>query len=161
MIEQQDAARSHNYLFIVGEDRRMTYQVQNTNIASISLGTVPIPYGQKDLYYPSNKIETDVLTLNILISEDFKEWLDVYKWILNLKADNTLNYAKTCELFVLNSNDQPSISFVYYDCFPFQMDEVGFSATGESNVLSFNVSLRYNDFVVIANGQRITNEWFE
>jgi len=159
-MEQRDLARSVNYLFTVSDNRDATYNVQSANVADINLGVTPFGSRYKDLFIPSNKIETENLIAQILISDDHREWLYFYKWMLKCKNNGPNNYALPCELTALDSQNQESTRFIYLDCFPTNMEGIQYSSAGESTVLSTTVSFRFNQFKIVdVNGNEIDESW--
>lgn len=143
-------ARSINYLFSLAENRDISFAVQSTNITDITTGETPFPTGPKDLYLPSNKVETTPATIRVLVSEDYSEWLFFYKWLLKIKnssmADEDLR--KGCELVTLNAQNEPTVKFSYLDAFPTSISGLEYSIQEEARVLTFDVTLRYNIFTV-------------
>lgn len=161
-MDQRNVARSTNYLFTIGENRDVTFSAQNSNVTSVMLGQTPFPTGAKDLFIPSNKFEEEPLSIQFILSEDFREWEYIYKWMLKCKnnGNSHLEQTKPCEVTPLTAQNRESVHFVYTDCWPFQMDEITYSVQGESVVLAFNVSFRYNRFMFTdRNGNVIDQEW--
>jgi len=161
--EERDLARNTNFLFVFDDNRENTYAVQNTSTPDISLGETLIGSQPKDLYLPSNKLETSPIVIQMLVSEDYREWIDMYKWMLQLK--NTIvnpypDLVRTCELISLDSQHQPSTRFIYTDCFPINISSVQYSTQDEASVISFDITLRYNLFHIETNdGELITDTY--
>jgi hypothetical protein len=156
----KNEARSGNFLFIIGEDREITMAAQSCNVADLTLGFAPFPSGVKDLFIPGNKIETDPLVVGYIISEDWNEWLYLYKWILAAKNDNAahLFQTKTCEIVTLDSQNQPGVRFRYLDCIPNTMEGVQFAIDDDGNkVIVSTTTIRYNELQVIDKQGNIIN----
>lgn len=162
-MRQQSPARSTNYLFVVGEDRSMTYAVQNAVTPDLTLGETMYGTRPKDLFIPSNKLETSPIIVQFLLDESLSQWIDMYKWILTLKNSNSAHFpdlTKTCELTTLDEQNQPLHSFVYGDCFPTNISTVQYTSQGESVALTCDVTFRYNKFKVITNtGEIISDDY--
>ena len=60
-MEQRDLSQSTQYLFIIGENRDITYQAQSSNVANLTLGTAVLGAQAKDVFIPGNKLTTDPL----------------------------------------------------------------------------------------------------
>ena len=158
-------ARIGNYLFTIGDKPNLQFSVTGSNVADITLNTTYFPTGDKDIYLPSNKIETDPLVITFLISEDYSEWLEIYKWILNVKNSASMNryeeLFQTCELTALDSQNQPTVRFQYSDCFPITLEGIQYVTDDENNrIASTTSTLRYNRMkVVTPSGEVITESY--
>jgi hypothetical protein len=159
--EERDLARNTNFLFVFDDDRENTYSVQNTSTPDLSLGETLIGSQPKDLYIPSNKLETSPIIVQMLVSEDFRELIDMYRWMLRLKnaIDNPYpDLVRTCELITLDSQYKPLTSFIYTDCFPINISSIQYSTQDEASVMSIDITLRYNLFhIKTKDGELITD----
>lgn len=163
-MEQRDLARSTNFIFTVEGNSDLAYNIQSSSIAAIELGMTSFPTREKDLWIPSNKIETDPLQITFLISEDYREWIYLYKWILWCKnVDNPQQIcAKSFSLVSLNAQHQKGLTFTYSDGFPMSLDAIDYTTNGESKVLSCQVAFRYNRLTVqLPTGEFIDENWRE
>lgn len=158
-MEQRNVARTTNYIFIFDEDRDNTYAVQSSSVADLNLGETVFGSQPKDLYVPSNKIDSAPIVVQFLLSEDHREWIDMYKWMLTLKNAKASPYpglVRTCELTALDSQNRPSTRFTYFDCFPTNISSIQYTSQGEAMALTFDVTLRYNQFkVTTPSGEEI------
>jgi len=148
----KNEARSGNFLFIIGENREMMMAAQSCNIADMTLGYAPFPTRYKDLFIPGNKIETDPLIVSYIISEDWNEWLYIYKWMLSTKNTNDahLSQTKTCEIITLDSQNQQGVRFRYLDCTINTMEGVQLAIDDDGNkVITSTTTVRYNEIQVI------------
>jgi len=161
-VEQRDLARSVNYIMTVGESKDTSYSVQGTNVADLTFGQAPFGSGRKDLFLPTNKIETEPLNIQLLVSDDHREWLYFYKWMLKCKNNDGahLNQTNSCEITALNANGERITKFIYLDCFPLSLEGLQYTSVGQSVVLTTSVTLRYNQFKIIdVNGEEINEDW--
>jgi len=156
-------ARSTNFLFTVGANRQVTYAVQSSNINDLTMGFAPFMTGAKDLKIPTNKVENGPLTIDIIVSEDYSEWVEMFKWLMLCKNTNDahLTQTKTCTLTALTSQNQPSTQFVYGDAFPTEVTGISLASndTG-SNVITTSVVFQFNTFkVILPNGEMIDEQY--
>lgn len=162
-MQQRDVARNTNFLFVFDDNRDNTYSVQNASTPDLTLGETSFGSQPKDLFIPSNKIETSPIIIQMIVSEDFREWIDMYKWMLKLKNSNSTTFpdlVRTCELMTLDSQNNPSTRFIYIDCFPINISSVQYSSQDDANVISFDITLRYNQFkIVTPNNESITESF--
>lgn len=156
-------ARSGNFIFIVGENNDLTLSVVSSNVADITLNAAMYPTSDKDVYIPSNKIETDPLVLSFIVSEDFSEWIGIYKWILEAKNYNGdyERIIKTCTLIALDSQNEQTVSWTYTDCWPMTLESMQFMLDNDNNqVLTTTSTLRYNKMKVKGvDGEEITEDY--
>lgn len=152
-------ARNGNFILIVGEDRELMFSVTDSNVADITLNTTYFATGDKDVYLPSNKIETDPLIVTFIISENYKEWITIFKWIMKLRNNPTLEYVSPIELIALDSQNRPSTRFLYSDCFPISLESIQFSLNNEGNqVITTTTTFRYNKMKVITSDGETIDE---
>jgi hypothetical protein len=153
-IGHANEARSNNFLFTIGEDRQTTMAVQSSNVTGMVLGQTPFPSGAKDLMVASNKVDNDPVQLSIILSEDYREMVTIYKWMLRCKNNNAAHISeiKTCQLIALDSQNRESTKFVYQDCLPVEMTGIELMVNeDQSNILVCNVTLAYNKFKIITS----------
>jgi hypothetical protein len=162
-MQQQNVARTTNYIMVFDENRDNTYSVQSTNVADLDLGETAFGSQHKDIYLPSNKITSSPLIVQMLLSDDHRQWIDLYKWMLSLKNAKSSVYpdlVRTLELTALDEQNQPSTRFIYTDCFITNISAVQYTSIGESIALTFDITLRYNQFKVMTkDGERITEDY--
>lgn len=156
-------ARSTNFLLTIGDDRKLTWAAQNANVTEIILGSTIFSSGQKELKVPSNTMNQSPLVTDILLSEDFDEWIALYKWMLRCKNRNGshLNETKPISLTLLTAQNKPTTTFVYEDAWPTEMSGIQYAVdTDGSTVLTTTVMFEYNRFIVeTANGERIDESY--
>jgi len=158
-IGHSKEARSTNFIFNIGHDRELSFAAQTSSVADITLGETFYYSGAKDLKIPSNKITNAPLTVDFLLSEDLHEWVEIYKWLLLSKNLGHNVASRPCELQILNSQSQPSVSFLYMDVFPMELSGVQYALNTESStVLAFTATFAYNKFRVQLNNGSVIDE---
>lgn len=165
-VGHNNEARSGNFIFTVDEMKGLTFAVQNSTINGITLGITPFPTGAKSLALPSNKIENGPVTIDIIVSEDYSEWVDAYKWML--KCKNAIenysldsNGSRNCTLTVIDSQNRPSTQFVYQDAFLVEIGDIQVSSNQEeSTVIICPLIVKFNKFkVILPNGETIDEQY--
>jgi len=150
-IGHKAEARSTNYLFTIGQDRELSFAVQNSNVTEVNLNTTPFPVGPKDLKLPSNKAEMSSLTIDFVVSEDYNEWVEIFKWIMICKNKNNSfwDHVRFCELTALDSQNQPTVRFKYKDVFPTLLEGITYAVNDEnSNTIVSGATFEYNEFYI-------------
>lgn len=162
-IGHANEARSTNFLFTIGEDRETTMAVQSSNVTGLVMGQTPFPSGAKDLMVASNKIDNDPLQVSILLSEDYRELITLYKWMLKAKNSNAahIDEVKPCQLIALDAQNRESTKFVYMDTMPVSIEGVELMVNeDQSNVLVLGVTFAYNNFKIITStGEEIDESY--
>lgn len=163
-IGHKNEARSTNYYLTIGHDRELMFSAQNANIADISIGTTPFYSGKKELKVPSNTMNHSPLVTDILISEDFSEWITIYRWMLDCKnvVGSHLESVRTVTLATMTAQGRPATRFVYGDAFPVEMSGIQYAVNDDnSNVLTMTVTFEYNQFKVITpTGETIDEHYY-
>lgn len=162
-IGHNHEARSTNFIFTIGFETAVSFAVQSSNLSDVTLSTTPFPSGPRDIMLPSNKIEQSQVIFDMIISDDYNEWITIYKWMMSCKNHNgnVIDKIKTCTLTQLDSQNQESVSFVYMDAFPVELEGVQYAIndTG-SNVLTSSVTLQFNRFkIILPNGEEIDESY--
>ena len=160
-IGHTNEARGGNFLFTVGDNRELTFSVQTANVANVTMGTSPFYRGIKELKIPSNTVIMTPLNLDIIVTEDYNEWLYIYKWMMLCKNNNDshLTQTKTCELTPLSAQSQSTVKFLYTDCFPIELGEMQYALnTDGSLVMTLSCILEYNVFKVIDQDGNVIDE---
>jgi hypothetical protein len=157
-------ARSDNFIFTIGKSESLRYSVQSSNITEVMLNQTNYPVRGKDLKIPSNKVEHSPLVLDLIISEDYSEWIEIYKWMLSCKNtphDKIMNYMVPCELTAIDSQGKETARFVYSDCWPTSLEGVTLTIVdNDSQIVTANVTLNYNRFVIVdKDGNEITEDY--
>jgi hypothetical protein len=162
-IGHLNEARSANFIFSIGFERELTFSVQTANIADVTLGETFFYGRPKDMKLPSNKVDQDPLIFDIIVSEDYNEWITIYKWIMQCKnhVGNPQDVIKSCTLSVLDAQNQVHTQFVYLDAFPSQLSGIQYSINdSDSIVLTSTITLNYNRFKIILPNGDIIDEQF-
>ena len=154
-------ARMMNYMFVVGNKDKVTYAAAAGMIPGVHLGEAVVPSRFSDeISIPSNKISFDDLILPIYVSDDYREWLELYQWMINCRDTSDIEYDRhleTCELFILDQQNRHVVSFLYDDCYPSDIDAVNLSIMGDTNdVVTANVTFKHRSMrVKLGNGEVI------
>lgn len=153
-------ARSANFLFTMNGSRATSIAVQTSNISDISMGPTMFPTGTKDLSIPSDKILHSPLIIDFIISDDYAEWIYMYKWMLRCKNGHDLeSKVDTCSLTTLNSQNQPGAEFIYGDAFPTEMSGIQYTTNeDQSVVITCTATLQFNTFKVRTPDGEIIDE---
>lgn len=162
-IAHNNEARSTSFLFTIGQEKNLTYAVQSSNIADLTLSTTPFPTRNKAVKLPSNKIEQTPLIVDIIISADYNEWITLYKWMMLCKnnVESPQKYMEPCKLTPLTAQNEEVASFLYSDTFPTEISGVQYAFNNtEAPVITCTVTFEYNIFkILLPNGETIDEQY--
>lgn len=155
---QYNPARSTSYHFTITGFRDLSFKLQNASVPDVNLSGAPFPTRTVDIMVPSNKLNYDPMLFNILISEDLREWIEIYKWMddwtrMSKQADTT------AEMTILNTTNQPIARFIYTGVWPLLLGGLQYSMIDQERVLTCNLTLMFDEFQVenLVSGERITH----
>lgn len=156
-------ARSTNFVFTMGFDRELSFAAQSSNVADITLGETAYYTGVKDLKLPSNKITNSPLVVDFLLSEDLREWIEIYKWLLTAKnSTDPMEGMLPCSIIIVDSHNQPVVTFDYTDAFPMELSGIQYALnTDDSPVLTFTGTFLFNRFKVTTKDGLVIDEKFK
>lgn len=137
-------------LEIPGYDE-FNYFVQSAELPTISMMGVDTPYQQYGLSAPSNRIEYEVMNVNFLVDEDYRNYDQIRIWMHKIReTEPVLTQIKDCTLHVLNSNKGGVVGVKFIGCYPTMLSAIPFE-TGVVDptpiVCSLTMRYQFFDFV--------------
>jgi len=146
------------------------YFCQSVSIPGISMSEVPQMTPFVDIYLPGEKAIYDILNVTFMVDEMMKSWIEVHDWIRAMtfpkeyeeyKRLGQLNRNRAPQLkpqysdakvVMLNSSNNPTITFKFYDVFPTTLSTIIMSATDSpESIPTADVSFRYSYYDIIQN----------
>lgn len=130
--------------------RELSYRVQATAIGSLNIGSSPFPTSHADLSIPSNKIDFSPLTIRVLLSENFDEWMDTVRWSFDITKINASHLETVQEgtLIVLNAHNVPVMSVTYHSLAPINITDIDFDLTSEESTPTFDLTMLFDSYSV-------------
>jgi hypothetical protein len=160
MSKQFNLAKSTSFLFSVTNRNNLTYKVQTSSVGSINLGAAPFPMAALDGKVPGNRLDFTPLTIRVILSEDLTEWIDIYKWMVEITKTNNshLESGEYGELTVLNSQNIPTAKFIYKNIWPTVIGDLQYSLVDDEMSLVVDVTFEYDtyDVEIVKTGERIS-----
>lgn len=115
----------------------LVYFCQSIKIPAVSLSnaTQPSPFATP-ISIPTSKLEFQFLEITFPISEDMKNWSEIYNWMTAIPP--TRDYSGITEykeiysdatLVLLNSASRPFLKIDFINCFPVLLSDVTLSTT--------------------------------
>jgi hypothetical protein len=82
--------------------------VQDTAIPSLTLGVAPITYQSNMTNWPSNRLDYEQLSCQMILNEDLSNYEYIYNWMRELREnENSSQYMRTIHLFTLGNTKLP------------------------------------------------------
>lgn len=149
-MKQFNTAKSTQYIFTIGEDRDLTFKLQNASIGSVNLGSTMFPNRYLDFEIPNNKLEFGPMSLSILLSENLTEWFNIYKWMIRCAVNQSSHIEEVLngELTVLNAENQPVMRFKYKGIFPLTLSDVLYSIVDDEITQRLELTIKYESYSV-------------
>jgi len=113
------------------------------NIPGVSLPTIPEHTPFVDIPIYGDHLEFNTLNVSFQVSEDLKNYLEIHSWIRKLaKAEDFeefkslskvpeytgLGLSSEITLTILDSSNQPSMTFTFHTCYPIALSDMIFDA---------------------------------
>lgn len=122
-------------------------------------------------YLPGDSITFDPLTIKFIVDEDMKNYQEIYNWIIQLgpgydtddfkslvnsKQTSTGKFSNAsfedmysdATLMVNTSSNNANVEFMFEDCFPTSLGSIEFSAQGDQEYATCDLTLRYTLFKI-------------
>jgi len=148
MSHDKSPSSSQRFKFqIVGNDlKNINLAVQSVPVAGVSLNNLDVFVKGRNMPIPDNNTNYEPLVVNFVVSEDFAEWVDMYRWLVN-SSNNPESYydiSYNAVLTVLDGQNQPVLTFTYYACVITQLDGIEMSYIDNAHVLTSSATLVFS-----------------
>lgn len=143
--------------------------VQGVIIPAVRIAPSDVPgstQGISRAKLPGSTIEFDPLMVNILVDEELKAWLGIYKWMLSLnnyithesKAWHPQGQPEAVTVHILdNTKTDIVMSIHYYGCWPSDLGELEYLYTEDSDPkLGCMVTFQFKSFAVEIDGKIVS-----
>lgn len=158
-MKQLNPAKSTSFIFTITNRPSVFLRVQGAPIGAINASSAPFSTRRVDLNLPSNKLDFNPMVLPFLVSEHLTEWLEVYKWMIEItKTDDAhLSQTELAELTVLDSENQPILRFIYRGVYPLTLGDLAYSIVDEEVNLICDLTVEFSsmDVEVVSTGELI------
>lgn len=169
-----DYLRPNGFKFQVHNLPNVSFFCQSANIPDVSLGQAQTSTPLADFFVPGEKVTFGELNIRFLIQENMANYQELLNWIRGLgNPESTEEYTsfmnsqsyrfpgKTstklaevasfsdASLFILDSNNNPTIRIVFQDTFPVSLSGLDFDiSTGDTNYFQGFASFRYRQYKI-------------
>ena len=171
-----DYLKPNGFKFLVHNLPNVSFFCQSANIPDVSLGSPQVATPLVDYYEPGDKLAYGELLIRFLIQENMANYNELYEWLIglgfpeshkqytnfsksqsyrfpNIRADKqqALGNFSDASLFVLDSNNNPSMKIVFQDAFPTSLSGLEFEiSSGNTDYFVGVASFRYRQYMIEA-----------
>lgn len=154
-----NVSKTNRFEFVLSGQRNIMYRVQKTSLGSLNLGGSPFATSMVDLLLPSNKVDFSPLAIQVLLSENYTEWMDAVKWMYDIRKtdDAHLSSEEIGTVIVLDSNNVPIMKVDYFGCYPISITEIDYALDEVESTNNFTLTLNYDsmDITNMITGEKI------
>lgn len=125
-------------------------RVQSVVIPGLNLGTIDIPTPFVVIPEPGN-ISYDQLTVNFMVGEDMKDYMEIFDWMVGLGYPDGLGtYTRKFidgSVLILNSNQKVLKNVRFTDMYPIALSDLTFDSTlAEIQYATATANFRFSRF---------------
>ena len=166
-IDNRNFLSPTGFRFTLNRTPKVTYFGNRVNIPGITLGIANQATYLKDIDVPGDKLTFEDLTLNFLIDEDLKNYIEIQNWMRGLgfpeslqeiydlqkedeyKDTKLMNIYSDATLIILNSQQNPKLKVEFNDVFPYTLTTLDFDATAtDVDYFTAEVSFKYSIYKI-------------
>ena len=122
---------TNNFKLVFSDFPKMEYFVQEFSFPNTSLSDLSQPSPYKGIPIAGNQINYGNVEFTFTVSEDLKNYIEVYNWLVKSGTPKTGNEyqdvkdLKDCTLFITSNNKNPILKINFSGIFPISLS--GFS----------------------------------
>lgn len=142
------------------------YFCQQANIPGLSLGVTEVPTPFRNIPLHGDKLNYNELTVTFQISEDFENFIELYKWMKGLGYPEDFDQHRLLveqgmentgqglysdgSLLILNSAMNVNFEIKFRDLFPISLSDIQMDVTGSSvDYVTCSVSFIYQSYEIL------------
>lgn len=152
-----------HYKFVLKRTPHVNYFTQSAVVPSVTLPVAEQSSPFVVAKHPGHKLSYQDFNLDFMVDEELNNYMEIYNWMYNLGFPKDFNgYDNAMKLpfvdkptfsdgslFVLNSNKQPKLEFVFENMFPVNLGELRLDSTSDDlQNLTCSVSFAYLKYEV-------------
>lgn len=147
---QQNNLSQLNFRLKLNSIPEVEFKAQSVIIPGLNLGTVDIPTPFVVIPEPGN-ISYDQLTVNFMVGEDMKDYMEIFDWMVGLGYPDGLGtYTRKFidgSVLILNSNQKVLKNVRFTDMYPVSLTDLTFDSTlTEIQYATATVNFRFSRF---------------
>lgn len=131
----------------------INYFITESELPGMTMNGVDTPFRNHATNMPSNRIEYDPLTLQVIIDEDYKNYEAIHVWMHKItKTEPVYDQLQAATLSILNSNKNKIIGVKFYGMYPTMIGTIPLqTGVTDDTPLVCSMTFRYQFFDFIRN----------
>jgi len=144
------------------------YFCQQANIPGLSLGITEVPTPFRNIPFHGDKLNFNELTVTFQVSEDFENFIEIYKWMKALGFPENFDQHRLLveqgnenagqglysdgSLLILDSGMNVNFELKFKDLFPISLSDIQMDVTGSSvDYTTCSVSFVYQSYEIVVD----------
>lgn len=154
-IQPQSPAKNNNYIVTISGFRDLSMPCQSTNLAGVnaSMPFLPARGSNNGVPQPADTLDYEELTLEFIHDDNLESFFKLMEWFNSVHLKNTNlkenDFYSTIDLTVLNSQHQPSLRVVYFNCLPSSVGGVQMSVKDDNTYITNSVGVMYSHYKIV------------
>ena len=147
MSINSNPAYSTNFRLEIQNAPEVNYFIQSTELPSLNLPAVPVPYQDNTVYMPGDTLEFSPLVVQFIVDEDYDNYIYLYKWMLATRRGSKDLHFKDLTLHLLSNNKTQNINVCFVNSIPTDLSALSYdNSTTDVPPVLCTVSFRYHYF---------------
>ena len=134
---------SNGFKMVFQRAPNTAYFCQNFNLPSVTNGETTVARPTVDAHFPGPKTTYDPLTINMLVTENMDNYIEIFNWIISgdLVDDVTIQ--------IINSKNNVNKTVKFKNAFPTSMGSISFNVQdADTTYGTVDVTFRYDYFTI-------------
>lgn len=137
----------------IGKLPHVSFFCQRVSLPNLILGgPVFSPSRFMDTAIEGDKLTSDLLNLSVMLDEDFKNYKEIYDWMIGLgfpeSHDQFTNLRETgtksdIQVFGLDNNHNPNVVITFKDANPVTLGTLDFDSASDNQPLIYEVGFQF------------------
>ena len=147
-VTNKNAATSSNYKLVIPDYEEVDFFVQRTMLPGFRQNAVVGNYINNPLRVPGDTVEYDPLSMDIIVSEDYKNIIALMDWMIANKDKNgQWSRCKDIKLHMMTRNKTSGLVATFYNAFPTEVGAMNMDSTlNDEDVLISSILFEYSHY---------------
>jgi hypothetical protein len=151
-------AVSDGFRMVFQKAPNVSYFCQNFTMPGVTVNETAIARPQRDAYFPGDKINSEPLTITMLVAENMENYTEVYNWLVrSVTTNNSADKYDDILVYILSSKNNPNNVVVFKNAFPTGIGSISFNVQdADITYAQVDVTFRYDYFTFDTIGESTT-----
>lgn len=144
---------SADFKLVIPGLEEMNYFCQRAPLPGMHMEAIPGSYVNNYTKTPGETVQYDDLIVDIIVDEDAMNVIKLQQWMMSFKQkEKPYDRLKDISLHILTRNKTQNLLFVFYGCFPTDIEQLSFDSTlGDIETTIVTVTFSYQYFELVEN----------